>query len=245
MACIMPGGTDVVGLDLFSKLFGNRAHGELAGPGHHAAPAHGVPGTEETLMNGPLFFRLHVGQCRGYSAEHTLASLLQNGMKLMRRAAAVLLFSLASACGQTAQTIAVSPLDAASPNRSAHGMDKEMIVRLSELDIDPQYLEQYKTILKEEAEASVRLEPGVTSIFPMHREDDPTAIRILEIYASREAYELHLKTAHFQKYKTLTLKMVKSLRLVDMAAIDAASMTEIFKKLHLSSAAVMEQKKHP
>jgi quinol monooxygenase YgiN len=75
------------------------------------------------------------------------------------------------------------------------------------------------------------LEPGVIAIFPMYQKENPTEIRILEIYASREAYESHLKTPHFQHYKTTTLVMVKSLRLVDMETIDAETMTEIFKKM--------------
>lgn len=41
---------------------------------------------------------------------------------------------------------------------------KDQMVRMSEIEIVPEYLEQYKTILKEEAEASVRLEPGVIAI---------------------------------------------------------------------------------
>jgi len=110
-------------------------------------------------------------------------------------------------------------------------MKKEMMVRISEIEIDANYLEEYKAILKEEAEASVRLEPGVISIFPMYQKENPTQVRILEIYASREAYESHLKTPHFQKYKTTTLKMVKALKLVDMEGIDAKTMTEIFKKM--------------
>ncbi len=75
------------------------------------------------------------------------------------------------------------------------------------------------------------MEPGVISIFPMYQKDNPTQVRILEIYASREAYEAHLKTPHFQKYKTTTLKMVKSLKLVDMGGIDAETMPKIFKKM--------------
>jgi len=40
-----------------------------------------------------------------------------------------------------------------------------------------------------------------------------------------------LKTTHFQRYKTTTLKIVKSLKLVDMEAIDAETMAGIFKKM--------------
>ena len=106
-----------------------------------------------------------------------------------------------------------------------------MMVRISEIEIAANRLAEYKAILKEEAEASVRLEPGVISIFPMYQRDKPTEVRILEIYAGREAYESHLKTPHFQKYKTTTLNMVKSLKLVDMEAIDAETMAKIFKKM--------------
>ena len=108
---------------------------------------------------------------------------------------------------------------------------KDMLVRISEIEIAPGYLDEYKAILKEESAASVKLEPGVIAIFPMFEKENPTQIRILEIYASREAYESHLKTPHFQKYKTSTLKMVKSLKLVDMEAIDAETMTGIFRKM--------------
>ena len=107
----------------------------------------------------------------------------------------------------------------------------EMMIRISEIEIDSNYLKEYNSFLKEEAEASVRLEPGVISIYPMYQKDKPTQIRILEMYANRNAYESHLKTPHFQKYKTSTLKMVKSLRLIDMEAIDAETMTQIFKKI--------------
>jgi len=106
-----------------------------------------------------------------------------------------------------------------------------MIIRISEIEIDPGYLTEYKAVLKEESRASVQLEPGVIAIYPMYQKEHPTQIRILEIYASRQAYESHLKTPHFLKYKTTTFKMVKFLKLVDMEAIDRAAMSKIFGKL--------------
>jgi quinol monooxygenase YgiN len=114
---------------------------------------------------------------------------------------------------------------------TASAQQPEMMVRISEIEVDPAYLEAYKAILKEESAASVKLEPGVIAIFPMYQKENPTSIRILEMYASKAAYEQHLKTPHFQKYKTSTLKMVKSLKLIDMEAIDAATMPSLFKKL--------------
>ncbi|APS40732.1 MULTISPECIES: putative quinol monooxygenase [Flavobacteriaceae] len=108
---------------------------------------------------------------------------------------------------------------------------KEMLIRIAELEIYPEYIEEYKEILKEEAEASVRVEPGVVSIFPMYQTENPNQIRILEIYADKKAYESHLEAPHFQYYKTNTQRMVKSLKLIDMKAIDEESMPEIFKKI--------------
>ena len=108
---------------------------------------------------------------------------------------------------------------------------KAMMIRISEIEIDSNYLNEYNNILQKESRASVQLEPGVIAIYPMYQKEHPTQIRILEIYANRKAYELHLKTPHFHKYKTSTLKMVKTLKLVDMDNIDYQSMGEIFRKI--------------
>ena len=81
---------------------------------------------------------------------------------------------------------------------AAEAQVKGLLVRIAEVEIDSGYLEEYAALLKEEAEASVRLEPGVISIFPMFQKDKPTQIRILEIYASQAAYEAHLQTPHFK-----------------------------------------------
>jgi len=108
--------------------------------------------------------------------------------------------------------LAAAAVDAASD--SARPM-----VRIAELEIDPEQLDAYKAILAEEQEASVRLEPGVLMLHSVAIADNPTQIRLLEIYASRDAYEAHLKAPHFIKYKTSTEKMVKSLRLVETTPI--------------------------
>ena len=107
----------------------------------------------------------------------------------------------------------------------------DMMVRISELEIFPEYLKEYKSILKEESSASVKIESGVISIFPMFQKEDSTQLRIVEIYADNDAYKSHLQTPHFQHYKTAALKMVKSLKLVEMKVLDEETMLELFKKL--------------
>lgn len=94
------------------------------------------------------------------------------------------------------------------------------------------YLEQYKAILQEEAKVSVKLEHGVIAIFPMYQRGNESEFRNLENYAGQEAYESHLKTPHFQKYKSSTLPMVKSLKLVDMQPTDVEAMKQIFSKMN-------------
>src|SRR5687767_1230255 len=99
----------------------------------------------------------------------------------LRAAAVILLAALVSACTQTTRgnTATSSSSSTNMPTTSSASMasreqSQGMLVRISEIGIDPNQLEEYKAILKEEAEASVRLEPGVISIFPMFRKDNPT-----------------------------------------------------------------------
>lgn len=120
--------------------------------------------------------------------------------------------------------------DGRKPNNEAFNPD-DLMIRIAEIEIDSNYLEEYISILKEESEASVRLEPGVICIYPMFQKEKPTEIRLLEIYANKNAYESHLQTPHFKHYKTSTLNMVKSLKLIEMEAIDKESMFKIFSKL--------------
>ncbi len=88
------------------------------------------------------------------------------------------------------------------------------MVRLAKITVDSAQLENYKALLKEEIETSVRVEPGVLSLYALSEKDRPTHITILEIYADSAAYRSHLQTPHFIKYKTETKEMVKSLELV-------------------------------
>lgn len=96
----------------------------------------------------------------------------------------------------------------------AQAVAERPMARIAELEIDPDQLEAYKAILAEEQEASVRLEPGVLMLHSVAIADNPAHIRLLEVYASRGAYEAHLKAPHFIKYKTATEKMVRSLKLI-------------------------------
>ena len=107
---------------------------------------------------------------------------------------------------------------------------QNMIVRIAEIEVYPQYLQEYLAFANEVDRLSIEREPGVICLYPMQSVEDSCQIHILEIYASEEAYQQHLKTPHFLKYKQGTLHMVKDLKLPTMKPLDPETMKLIFKK---------------
>ena len=105
-----------------------------------------------------------------------------------------------------------------------------MLVRLAEIEVYPEHLTAYLAAASEIQQESLKTEPGVLCLFPTQMKEDSTQIRILEIYASQEAYQHHIQTAHFQKYKQGTLHMVKSLKLQDLSPLNQETMNIIFKR---------------
>lgn len=97
----------------------------------------------------------------------------------------------------------------------ATAQEKGQMVRLAILVIDSAYLESYKIFLKEGIETALRVEPSVITIYALSEKENPTHFTILETYASTEAYQSHIQTPHFLKYKNGTLHMVKSLELIE------------------------------
>lgn len=67
---------------------------------------------------------------------------------------------------------------------------------------------------------SQRTEPGVLTMYAVADKENPCLITILETYASKDAYEKHIASPHFQKYKHGTLKMVKNLVLSDQIPLN-------------------------
>ncbi|HZQ94457.1 MAG TPA: putative quinol monooxygenase [Candidatus Sulfotelmatobacter sp.] len=93
------------------------------------------------------------------------------------------------------------------------------IVRIAELQIDPGQLDAYKRALKEEIETSIRVEPGVLTLYAVSLKGHPEQIRLFETYKDAAAYESHLQSPHFKAYKRRTQQMVKILNLVETEPI--------------------------
>jgi quinol monooxygenase YgiN len=99
------------------------------------------------------------------------------------------------------------------------GQSSGPYVRIARLVIDSARLEEYQAALKEEIAAAVKAEPGVLRMYAVYDKAHPDHVTVFETYASREAYESHIQTPHFKKYKTGTLSMVRSLELSDVIPI--------------------------
>lgn len=92
---------------------------------------------------------------------------------------------------------------------------KPQKVRLSRIVVDSTQLVRYKALLKEEIEASMKKEPGVLTLYAVFEKKRPNHLTILEMYATEAAYQAHIKTPHFLKYKQGTQVMVQELELLD------------------------------
>jgi quinol monooxygenase YgiN len=98
-----------------------------------------------------------------------------------------------------------------------------VVVRIAELDIDPNQIDEYKTLLAVEIEASVALEPGVLFLHAVSIKDAPYKVRLLECYASQAAYDAHLRSPYFLTYKSLTAGMVLALTLTEVDPVMLAT----------------------
>ncbi len=87
--------------------------------------------------------------------------------------------------------------------------------RIAKIKVDANQLERYQVALKEQMNAAIQLEPGVLSYTVVADKKDASSITIFEVYANLEAYQSHIATPHFKKYKETVKDMVLSLELID------------------------------
>lgn len=87
--------------------------------------------------------------------------------------------------------------------------------RIAKIKVDTKQLGQYKAALQEQMNAAIQLEPGVLSYTAVADKKDASSITIFEVYANLEAYQSHILTPHFKKYKETVKDMVLSLELID------------------------------
>ena len=97
--------------------------------------------------------------------------------------------------------------------------------RIAKIKVDGNQLEQYKVALKEQMNKAIKLEPGVLSYTVVADKKDASLITIMEVYENSDAYQSHILTPDFKKYKDTVKNMVLSLELID---------TELIERVHKS-----------
>lgn len=107
-------------------------------------------------------------------------------------------------------------------NTNSMAQDNMHMVRLAKIKVDPSQIDKYNVALKEQMNTAVKLEPGVLTYYAVADKTDASRITILEIYANTAAYESHIQTPHFKKYKETVKDMVIALELTDVTLIGSA-----------------------
>jgi quinol monooxygenase YgiN len=107
--------------------------------------------------------------------------------------------------------------------KPSFAQNRDRVVRIAKITVDPAQLTAYQAALKEGIETAVSKEPGVLAYYAVADKNEPSHITILEVYANPEAYQKHIETPHFKKYKATVQSMVKSLELTDVNVIDFVS----------------------
>jgi quinol monooxygenase YgiN len=144
-----------------------------------------------------------------------------NALRVARERMAAMKRFVAMTCGCAVLVWAVMGL-----TRPARAQVDHRLARIAEIEIDPQQIEPYKAALREGMEAALRSEPGVLALYAVSVRDHPEQVRVFEVYASPAAYQSHLQTPHFKKYKSRTQGMVRSLKLIETDPISLISKSE-------------------
>jgi quinol monooxygenase YgiN len=114
--------------------------------------------------------------------------------------------------GATAAALCICPSASAQEPQAP-------FVRLADLEINPAHLESFKAAARENAEATRRSEPGVLAFHALAEKGNPGRIRVFEMYKDASAYQAHLQTAHFQRFRATTEKMMAARKLYDTVPI--------------------------
>ena len=75
--------------------------------------------------------------------------------------------------------------------------------------IDQDKVLQFGELLHENAEASLKNEPGCIQFDVCTDPAYPNEVFLYEVYASRDAFDVHLKSDHFTRFDAAVASMIK------------------------------------
>lgn len=93
------------------------------------------------------------------------------------------------------------------------------MVNIAKVTVDPSKVEEYKLILKEEMETSLRLEADVYVLYAVSDNAHPNEFTILEVYKDQEAYNRHCRMPQMQKYFAETKGIVQKLEISEVTPV--------------------------
>jgi autoinducer 2-degrading protein len=77
-----------------------------------------------------------------------------------------------------------------------------------EFEIDPAAWDRFKTLMLENAQASVRDEPGCSRFDVCAPTDGTPKVVLYEIYDDEAAFQAHLRTPHYESFAEATKPMI-------------------------------------
>ena len=98
-------------------------------------------------------------------------------------------------------------------------------VRVADIEVDPAQRDAFISAVKEEMDESIRVEPGVLALYAVAEKDSPSRLRFFEVYADEAAYDAHVQSPHFRKYRATTEPMIRTRVLVETVPIQLSSRT--------------------
>lgn len=103
--------------------------------------------------------------------------------------------------------------------QNSMAQDNTTYMRIAKITVDSLQLNEYIIALKTQMQSALKHEKGVLAYSALQDKKHPNKITIVETYASVPAYQAHIQTDHFKKYKTNVENMVKELELTDVIPI--------------------------
>jgi quinol monooxygenase YgiN len=101
--------------------------------------------------------------------------------------------------------------------------NEHFFIRLIKMELNSNAIGEFEELARTVMLPGLKDEKGVLVMYAVSEKKKPTHVSILEVYADSAAYESHLKTPHFLKYKEGSKGMVSSLKLTDVMAVQLGS----------------------
>jgi quinol monooxygenase YgiN len=107
-------------------------------------------------------------------------------------------------------------MPALGAGQRAGAQDTGPVVIVIELEIVPTELDNFKAVIKENAAAWVREEPGCLEFNVAFDKDNPTHALLFEVYENAEAIAAHQSTSRFKQHMAGAAKRIGSRKVTEM-----------------------------